>query len=55
MKFLLDENQSPAMAAPLGAAAYDAVHVRDLGLAGAIDEEIVEYAGRVFLVLRRLR
>jgi predicted nuclease of predicted toxin-antitoxin system len=35
MRFLIDENVSPRVAALLRGAAHDAVHVRDLGLASA--------------------
>ena len=52
MKFLLDENQSPVMAATLGSAGHDALHVRDVAMAGAADREILEYAaaqGRIIV------
>ncbi|MEZ5141914.1 MAG: DUF5615 family PIN-like protein [Acidimicrobiales bacterium] len=52
MRFLLDENQSPAMAATLGASGHDVVHVRDVGLAAATDPEILEFAdaqGRIII------
>jgi predicted nuclease of predicted toxin-antitoxin system len=52
VKFLLDENQSPLVAASLGAAGHDAVHVRTVGLAGASDVDLLEYAvvhGRVII------
>lgn len=42
MRFLLDENQSPAIVALLAAAGHDAVHVRDLGQGGATDEELLK-------------
>jgi predicted nuclease of predicted toxin-antitoxin system len=35
MKFLLDQNQSTAMAALLAAHGHDTVHVRDIGLSSA--------------------
>ena len=44
MRFLLDENQSPRVAALLVAAGHDAVHVGDFGLAGAPDAELLEHA-----------
>lgn len=52
MRFLLDENQSPRVAVLLMAAGHDAVHVRDLSLAGASDAELLEHAvvhGRVII------
>lgn len=41
MRFLLDENLSRRVCAGLQAAGHDAVHVDDLGLAGAEDEAIL--------------
>lgn len=40
MKFLIDNNLSPALATLLGADGYDSIHVRDLHLSAAEDEEI---------------
>ncbi len=44
MRFLIDENVSPRVAALLRSAAHDAVHVRDLGLASAPDEVVMSAA-----------
>ena len=44
MKFLIDNNLSPLLADALKAAGHDAVHVRDLGMQAAPDEEILERA-----------
>lgn len=44
MKLLVDENLPPRVAALLVEAGHDAVHVRDLGAAGASDPEIVALA-----------
>lgn len=52
MKFLLDQNQSPHMARQLADAGHDTVHVRDLELATAPDEVVLEAArdrGRVLV------
>ncbi len=43
-KFLLDENLSPAAAAALLADGFDAYHVRDRGILGATDLELLERA-----------
>ena len=42
MRFLFDNALSPRLAAGLREAGHDAVHVRDLGLAGATDDELFE-------------
>lgn len=50
MKFLIDQNLSPLLAAVLSDDGHDAVHVRDRGLQRASDAEIVRLAaaeGRV--------
>ena len=44
MRFLLDQNQSPQLAAFLGRAGHDVVHVRDLALSEASDRLIMEVA-----------
>lgn len=44
MKILFDENLSPALVAGLHAAYPDSTHVRDVGLRGAPDAQIWEYA-----------
>ena len=54
MKFLLDENLSPAHAALLRTMGYDAVAVIEVGLAGASDPEVVAFAiqdGRILITL----
>lgn len=44
MKFLVDNALSPLVAVELAAAAHDAIHVRDRGLAAATDEAIFDRA-----------
>jgi len=44
MKFLLDANLSPAVAAALNDAGYESSHVADVGLLRASDDEILEFA-----------
>jgi hypothetical protein len=44
LRFLLDNNLSPALAVGLCEAGHDAVHVRDYGLERAGDQEIFERA-----------
>lgn len=50
MRLLLDANLSPSLVAPLTLAGHDVVHVDQIGLASAEDEEILDHAaddGRV--------
>jgi predicted nuclease of predicted toxin-antitoxin system len=44
VKFLLDENLSPSAAVALVASGIDACHVRDRGILGATDHEVLERA-----------
>ncbi len=44
MRFLLDENLSFRVCAYLNAVEHDAVHVKDVGLAGADDSLVLSYA-----------
>ena len=44
MRFLVDNALSPVVAEALVAAGHDALHVRDLGMQAATDEEIFEVA-----------
>jgi predicted nuclease of predicted toxin-antitoxin system len=44
MRFLIDNNLSPAVAAGLAAAGHDAAHVRNDGLAAAVDEVVLDRA-----------
>jgi len=44
VKLLLDENVSPAVAAALRRAGLDVVHVRDRGLRGATDPQVLNAA-----------
>lgn len=52
MRFLVDANLSPRLAALLKTGGHDAVAVRDLGMADASDEDVLERAaseGRVLI------
>ncbi len=44
MKFLIDANLSPAVAAGLNEAGFESVHVADIGLHTASDDTILRYA-----------
>jgi len=44
MRFLIDENISPLVAEALRQQGYDAQHVREIGLKGQPDPEIMAYA-----------
>lgn len=46
MKFLIDNALSPKVAGGLQDAGYDAIHVRDIGLAAAPDDELLELAAK---------
>jgi predicted nuclease of predicted toxin-antitoxin system len=52
MRFLLDQNLSPKLAAPLRAAGHDVTIARDVGLRSAADEVVITTArleGRVLV------
>lgn len=51
MRLLLDANLSPRIAESLSAAGFDAVHVADLGLVTATDDEIFDRAAEQGLVV----
>jgi predicted nuclease of predicted toxin-antitoxin system len=44
VRFLLDQNRSPRLAAILRDAGHDALHVEEIGLAAAEDDEILQAA-----------
>ncbi|MEK9136305.1 MAG: DUF5615 family PIN-like protein [Bacteroidota bacterium] len=44
MRFLVDNAVSPFVSAGLNAEGHDAIHVREIGLSGAPDEEIFTFA-----------
>jgi predicted nuclease of predicted toxin-antitoxin system len=44
VRFVVDANVSPRVAALLAAAGHDAVAVRDVGLAAASDDDILDWA-----------
>jgi predicted nuclease of predicted toxin-antitoxin system len=46
VRFLVDMNLSPAIAAGLRTLHFDAVHVRDVGLAQSSDDEVFRFAAR---------
>lgn len=44
MRFLIDNALSPRIAEGLNKAGHDAIHVREIGLASATDDEILSHA-----------
>ncbi len=46
MRFIVDNAVSPSLARGLAAQGHDAIHVRDIGMASASDEEIFELAAQ---------
>lgn len=46
MRFLVDEDLSETIASILRAEDIDAVHIRELGLSGADDQEVLDEAAR---------
>lgn len=46
MKFLVDEDLSEELAVILRAKGVDAIHIRELGLSGAEDQEVLDEAAR---------
>ncbi len=44
MRFLIDEMFGPEVASCLGALGHDAVHVRELGMGGAPDDDVLARA-----------
>jgi predicted nuclease of predicted toxin-antitoxin system len=51
MRFLIDANLSPRVAASLSSAGFESVHVRDVGLLTAADKAILDYAAANGLVI----
>ena len=54
MKLLADENISPNSVASLRTLGFDILHIREIGLRGKPDEEVMDYAlkeGRVLLTI----
>jgi predicted nuclease of predicted toxin-antitoxin system len=52
VKFLIDNNLSPLLAANLNASGHDGLHLRDLGMQAAADEVVLARAaaeGRVLI------
>ena len=46
MRFLIDQALSPAVAIELNRAGHDAIHVRELGMQAASDQEIFDHAAQ---------
>jgi predicted nuclease of predicted toxin-antitoxin system len=46
VRFLIDQALSPTVATELNLAGHDAVHVRELGMQAASDEEIFDHAAQ---------
>jgi hypothetical protein len=46
VRFLIDQALSPAVAIELNLAGHDAVHVRELGMQAASDDEIFDHAAQ---------
>jgi predicted nuclease of predicted toxin-antitoxin system len=46
VRFLIDQALSPAVTIELNRAGHDAVHVRELGMQAALDEEVFDHAAR---------
>lgn len=55
MKLLVDANLSPRVTEALRGAGYDAVHVADLGLLTATDDEIFDRASAAGLTVSPTR
>ena len=55
MRFLVDAQLPPALARYLAAGGQEAEHVADIGLGGAKDQAIWEYAARVGSSSRKMR
>jgi predicted nuclease of predicted toxin-antitoxin system len=51
MRFLVDANLSPRVAAGLTSAGFDSVHVTQVGLLTASDQDILDYAAENGLVI----
>lgn len=51
MRFLVDANLSPKVAASLSSAGFESVHVGDVGLLTAADQVILDYAAANGLVI----
>ena len=51
MRFLVDANLSPRVAAGLTSAGFESIHVADVGLLTAADQEILDYAAENELVI----
>ena len=46
MRFLIDQALSPAVAIELNRTGHDAVHVRELGMQAASDQEILDHGAK---------